>query len=132
MKSLYKNNVYINLINKLIYNCNNKIILKFCYKQHKKIIKNNITILQLFYRFLKSHNAYHKFIHNILNKQESIYLFYHLSNISTMWSDRLLNNAFLWEYTKEGKEYWHSLNRKWIDLIVHLNISNYRANNKVY
>ena len=51
-----------------------------------------MTILQLFYRFLKINNIYNLFLYNIQNRE----------HIAACKSFFLISDAFTWGYTKEG------------------------------
>lgn len=116
-------------------------------KQLKRIYKNKLCALyyisresflitKLFISFLKSHNALNQYISNLKKgKQQEDYSYdeklfdldkliitnYYIQKSRDYYDIancvRLINNAFVWDYTKEGLGYWGDLNQKWLQVL---------------
>lgn len=77
-----------------------------------------IMIKKLFVRFLKIKKVYRKYRHNeILHRMNC---FKHKPFNEIMLDDiiqyngrNLINNAFVWRYTKEGESFWRQLDKEW-------------------
>ncbi len=79
-----------------------------------------MTLLQLFYRFLKINNIYHLFFYNMQNIYCESFYQYKIENIKTYKAYYLIHNAFRWTNTKEGFEFWLKFNIKWGDIILYI------------
>ena len=83
-----------------------------------------MTYTQLFLRFLKQNNVYYLFSHNLHNNNEKpkkkIYenlKLYDYKNINDSIAVNFFVNAFIWEDTKEGHNFWLDLHIKWLNVI---------------
>ena len=76
-----------------------------------------MTLLQLFYRFLKINNIYNLFLYNIQN----------IEHIAACKSFFLISDAFTWGDTKEGHSFWFNFNKRWEQIILYyaLKLSKY-------
>ena len=77
-----------------------------------------MTVLQLFYRFLKINNIYNLFFYNILHREYKSSWQYNIKNITTCKSFFLINWAFAWRETKEGYNFWSKFNDRWEKIIL--------------
>ena len=77
-----------------------------------------MTLLQLFYRFLKINNIYHlyKVNMNIRTIQDGD-AWYNINNINNVRAFTLLSNAFDWEETNEKFNFWCKQSVKWEKII---------------
>ena len=77
-----------------------------------------MTLLQLFYRFLKINNIYHlyKVNMNIRTIQDGD-AWYNINNINNVRAFTLLSNAFDWEETNEKFNFWCKQSVKWETII---------------
>lgn len=68
----------------------------------------------VFIDFLKRFNAYDEFVMNLEVQEEfsSLEQFFHNSEVCD-WID----DAFWWEDTPEGYEYWEGLDNFWYDIL---------------
>ena len=76
-----------------------------------------MTLLQLFYRFLKINNIYNLFFYNIQNRKYESSWQYNIEDIKTYKAYYLINHAFSWGDTKEGYGFWYYINAKWTKII---------------
>ncbi len=83
-----------------------------------------MTYTQLFIRFLKQNNIYYLFSHNLHNNKKTpknkIYKnikLYDYKNINDLVPMNFFVNAFIWEDTKEGHDFWLNLHIKWLNVI---------------
>ena len=79
-----------------------------------------MTILQLFYRYLKINNIYNLFFYNIQNRKYESSWQYNIEDIKTYKAYYLINHAFSWGDTKEGYGFWYYINAKWREIILFL------------
>ena len=79
-----------------------------------------MTILQLFYRFLKINNIYNLFFYNIQNRKYESSWQYNIEDIKTYKAYYLISNAFSWGETKERYDFWYDINAKWREIILFL------------
>ena len=86
-----------------------------------------MTILQLFYRFLKINNIYNLFFYNIQNRKYESSWQYNIEDIKTYKSFFLISEAFTWKGTKEGHLFWFNFNTRWEQIILYyaLKLSKY-------
>ena len=87
------------------------------------MIKDDVKIMKIFIRFLKSNKAYGKFMFNAhsengMNMRKCHFhnkTLYRLTNddIINYNGRNIINNAFLWRDTAEGEEFWGILDMKW-------------------
>ena len=82
---------------------------------------NNTNILKLFIKFLKSNNAYNKFLYNL--KIQSHYRCddykkpdYYVKNMICQKPQMIINYAFSWSSTKETYIFWRDLHFKWLNI----------------
>ena len=73
-----------------------------------------MTLLQLFYRFLKINNIYHLYKRNInvriIQDDDD---WYDINDINNVRAFALLSNAFDWEETNEKFNFWSKQSVKW-------------------
>ena len=77
-----------------------------------------MTYLQLFYRYLKINNIYNLFFYNILHREYELSWQYNIEDITTCKAYNLINNAFVWEETKERHDFWSKFNARWREIIL--------------
>ena len=85
---------------------------------YSKSSKSEYMIKKLFVRFLKMKKVYREFRYNeILHRMGC---FKHKPFNEIMLEDiiqyngrNLINNAFVWRYTKEGESFWRQLDKEW-------------------
>lgn len=80
--------------------------------------KSENMIKKLFVRFLKMKKVYREYRHNVILYRMNC--FNHISFNEIMLDDirrfngrNLINNAFVWRYTKEGEPFWRQLDKEW-------------------
>lgn len=77
-----------------------------------------MTLLQLFYRFLKQNNLFHLYKKNMNNKIiQDDKRWYDINNINNVRAFSLLSNAFDWEETNENFNFWFIQSTKWKKII---------------
>ena len=86
-----------------------------------------MTILCLFYRFLKYNNLFYIFMHNIMINDSITFKY----EINEQKSNVLISNAFDWTATKEGYYFWCDIDDMWREIIYQFNINKLTANNKI-
>ena len=88
-----------------------------------------MTLLQLFYRFLKINNIYNLFLYNIQNREHKLSWQYNIENITACKSFFLISEAFTWKGTKEGHSFWFNFNKRWEQIILYyaLKLSKYES-----
>lgn len=66
-------------------------------------------------RFLKMKKVYREFIYNVISYRMNHKSFNEimLDDIRRFNGRNLINNAFVWGYTKEGEPFWRQLDREW-------------------
>ena len=72
-----------------------------------------------FFAFLKENNAYDKWVYNLMKQHPMNDIEWWDYFYQTLYEGRCLhaiNYAFNWTDTKEGYEFWHKLEYKWINL----------------
>ena len=74
-----------------------------------------MTLLQLFYRFLKQNNIYHIYFKNLKNRKIKNGMFNDMNNTLAY---RLISDAFDWNHTKEDYMFWENINYKWINTLI--------------
>ncbi len=77
-----------------------------------------IMIKKLFVRFLKMKKVYREFIHNVISYRMDCFKRkpfneIMLDDIIQYNGRNLINNAFVWRYTKEGESFWRQLDKEW-------------------
>ena len=87
------------------------------------MIKDDVKIMKIFIRFLKSNKAYGKFMFNAHseNGMNMRKYHYHKKTLYKLINDdiinykgrNIINHAFLWRDTAEGEEFWRMLDMKW-------------------
>lgn len=93
------------------------------------------VIIRKFLCFLLKHNAYDKFINNVIAQLypnlELIDVYYNAFNRSykephwnVVCADDLINATLIWRITKEGGDFWAELNAKWCDIVYKEQLSN--------
>jgi len=108
-RPFHKGNIYSNetdFYNIIEYNDDNGYYEErgFIIYDFKDILDKDVSKIKLS-EFLKENKCYDKFINNFNKK------FYYLDWKSEIkWT---INNAFAWERTKEGFEYWEKINTLW-------------------
>lgn len=78
--------------------------------------ESDIMIKKLFVRFLKTKKVYQKYIHNVTSYRMDNHKSFNeimLDDIRCFNGRNLINNAFVWRYTKEGEPFWRQLDREW-------------------
>ena len=77
-----------------------------------------MTLLQLFYRFLKINNIYHLYKVNMNNRiiQDGD-IWYDINDINNVRAFSLLSYAFSWRDTNEWCDFWNNINIKWETII---------------
>ena len=85
--------------------------------------------IKLLIRFLKKHKAYHKFMRNALSSNgigyrilycEGRTLNEHIQhNLKYNNGNNIIDNAFQWDETEEGSDYWYDLWTRWDRIIQH-------------
>lgn len=93
-------------------------------------MNKEITLLHLFYRFLKLNNVFNSFKYNVTLKSKESYR-YKINYIKNELSDSLISNAFTWANTKEGHEFWENIDDKWCDIISKYNLECEYAHTKI-
>ena len=63
--------------------------------------------IKFFVNFLKEKNAYGKYIHNVFLDKGYPYYNNFIKEIINPWA--ILSMSFIWEKTKEGHDYWGTL-----------------------
>lgn len=77
-----------------------------------------MTLLQLFYKFLKDNNLYHLYKKNMnIRLIQDGYTWYDINNINNVRAFILLSDAFSWRNTNEGYDFWNDINIKWETII---------------
>ena len=77
-----------------------------------------MTILQLFYKFLKDNNIYYLYKKNInIRLIQDGEIWYDINNINNVRAFVLLSDAFSWTYTNEGYDFWSKQSTKWETII---------------
>ena len=96
-----------------------------------------MTIFQLFLRFLKKKNVYTFFIYNSLTPyyKDGSFMFENtIESICDRKPNYYINDAFRWDKTKEGQDFWSVLHNEWWHLLKELDLlseeSNYFLNHK--
>ena len=74
-----------------------------------------LTLVEIFYAFLKHHNTYDKYIHDVAHHS-----FNHKPIITT---SKLLSSAINW-HASDRFNYWGSLHNKWHKLVNELQLPN--------
>ena len=94
-----------------------------------------MTIFRLFLRFLKIKNVYANFIYNSLTPyyKDGSFMFENtIESICNRMPSYYINDAFRWNKTKEGGEFWNKLHCEWESLLKELDLlsktSNYSLN----
>ncbi len=73
-----------------------------------------MTLLQLFYRFLKINNIYHLYKKNMnIRVIQDGDTWYNINDINNVRAISLLSNAFDWEETNEKFNFWSKQSVKW-------------------
>lgn len=74
---------------------------------------NNFKLLK---RFLMDNGCYHLYMFNIFNSHECTdeVLFYFITSRNVL---SYINGVFAWCFTKEGYDYWESIDKKWTQLL---------------
>lgn len=89
-----------------------------------KCEKNESKIMDIYERYLKEHVG-HKFI-SFLKEQNALeeYIFNLNEQLNETLLSRILHHrhdsyidSFFWSQTKQGRDYWSSLDKKWCDII---------------
>ena len=80
------------------------------FKQKSKLLSyvENDKYFYIIVYFLLKEKAYNNFIGNLKNKD--LYLWYR-----TYFDSYIFSEAFDWNETKQGYDYWFNLNKKWLD-----------------
>jgi len=93
-------------------------------KREKQILKYK----KIFFRFLKDNGAYKSFFINFNNREGCMYDFENLFDLFDFCVDHEVNSiidqAFIWSKTKEGSNFWRSLNNKFVDLCEKIDMFN--------
>ena len=77
-----------------------------------------MTILQLFYRFLKQNNIFHLYKKNMNNRiKQDNEGWYDVNNINNIRAISLISHAFDWEKTNENFNFWFIQSNKWEKII---------------
>ena len=77
-----------------------------------------MTVLQLFYRFLKINNIYYLYKKNIKNRKiQDGETWYDINNINNVKAFSLLSEAFNWRETNEKFNFWLKQSIKWENII---------------
>lgn len=79
-------------------------------------MSKQLTYEQIFFRFLKHHRAYSKYIRNCN------FTFDHYSQQHALVDEMMQQCGFEWDETPEGGTYWANLSYKWRTLCESLNI----------
>jgi hypothetical protein len=94
-----------------------------------------MTIFRLFLRFLKIKNVYANFICNSSTPyyKDGSFMFENtIESICGRPPSYYINDAFRWDKTKEGQEFWNTLHVEWWSLLKELDLlsktSNYSLN----
>lgn len=69
-----------------------------------------------FIKFLHSEKVYDKFIKN-LSKFFTFEKYMELGSDDNEVYEKLIISGFVWEYSKEGYNFWYNINTKWCNLI---------------
>lgn len=69
-----------------------------------------------FIKFLHSEKVYDKFIKN-LSKFFTFEEYMKLESYNDEIYEKLIISGFVWEYSKEGYNFWDNINTKWYNLI---------------
>lgn len=84
---------------------------------YNKSGESYIIIKKLFVRFLKMKKVYREYIHNVtsyrMNGNHKSFNEIMLDDIIRFNGRNLINNAFVWRYTKEGEPFWRQLDKEW-------------------
>ena len=97
-----------------------------------KFWKTNVTILKIFFSFLRKHGCFESYLTNLSKTKKTSYdcwwdanipaNFDVLFNAKTLYDEDLLsrryginliNSAFFWSNTTEGFDYWKRLDMEW-------------------
>ena len=69
--------------------------------------------LEKFIKFLEANNALENFEREFTKSVRDVRDVEDYKKECRVWKNSELNRAFPWDYTKEGYEYWSSLNDLW-------------------
>ena len=72
-----------------------------------------MTLLQLFYKFLKDNNIFYLYFKNIRIREYKHWMIENVNNVNNMVALNLFTRAFEWESTKEGFGFWEKINCQW-------------------
>lgn len=84
-----------------------------------------MTIFRLFLRFLKIKNLYTIFIYNSLTPyyKDGSFMFENtIESICDRMPSYYINDAFRWDKTKEGQDFWNALHCEWGTLLRELGL----------
>ena len=76
-----------------------------------------------FFAFLKERDAYDKWLYNLLERLPMNGTEQCNVSLEKLFKQKCLcaiNEAFIWDNTKEGYDFWSELNHKWCDLRLSL------------
>ena len=78
-----------------------------------------MTLLQLFYKFLKDNNLCHLYKKNLKNRKiRNGETWYDINDINNVKAFSLLSDSFNWRETKEGFNFWFNQSKKWQKIII--------------
>ncbi len=78
-----------------------------------------MTLLQLFYKFLKDNNILYLYKKNLKNRKiRNGETWYDINDINNVRAFLLLSNSFNWRETNEKFDFWFNQTRKWQKIII--------------
>ena len=85
--------------------------------------KEDKVFRKRFFAFLKENNAYDKWLYNLRKRHPSNDIKWWDNYVEELYTNGCLmsiDDAFFWDDTKEGYDFWHKLDQKWNDLRLSL------------
>ena len=80
-----------------------------------KLKMSDITLRDMFVKFLSENNTYLKFLVNVIEHGQPEYQIEDVMNDVENDPD-VISGAFVFQYTEEGHKFWKGLNERWYDI----------------